>query len=110
MNSDLQSACELKCDFCSTIPIFRSYDAAPIRFDIGPSVIHFLDTRWAACAVCATLIDEYRWDELTERSVVLWRQEMEQQGAHLSTRQLAATREQMTQLHQLFREARKTTA
>ncbi len=101
---------ELKCDFCSTKPISRSYDAAPVRVDMGHAFVHFCDTRWAACSVCASLIDANRWDDLTDRSMALWRAEAERSGLPLSTQDLTAIRAAVSQLHQRFREARKATA
>jgi hypothetical protein len=100
----------LICDFCNSAPVTRAYDASPIIFKPGPLIMHFLDTKWAACAACAVLIDENRWDSLTQRSVVLWYVNAQRNGMHVSRADLADITEQMLRLHQLFREARKRTA
>ncbi len=110
MNPSPLQASEPKCDFCSTSPISRSYDAAPIHIDVGSAFVHFCDTRWAACSICASLIDQNRWDDLTERSVVLWRAEAERIGIQLSACELTGIRATTSELHRRFREARKATA
>ncbi len=110
VNPSPQEASELKCDFCSASPISRSYDAAPIRIDIGAAFVHLCDTRWAACSVCASLIDQNRWDDLTDRTMALWRLEAERIGIQPSARDLTTIRAMTSELHRRFREARKGTA
>ncbi len=100
----------LKCDFCSSTPIYKTYDATPIRVEAEDSTVHFIDTGWAACATCAALIDNDHWDELTDRSVALWREEIRRNGIALSSDHLARIRAYVGELHRQFREARKATA
>jgi hypothetical protein len=110
MNQSPPESSELKCDFCSTKPIFKSYDATPIRMDLAPGLAHVCDTRWAACSICASLIDQGQWDDLTDRSMALWRAEAKSRGIQPSARELRAIRAMTSELHRRFREARKATA
>lgn len=98
----------LKCDFCSCTPISKSYDAAPICVQMGETVIHLFDSKWAACTACAVLIDENRWEELTDRSITTWLAEALCNGVKIGPRDLTEIKEEMTRLHQRFREARRT--
>ena len=97
--------CVLKCDFCSCTPISKSYDAAPICVQMGETVIHLFDSKWAACTACAVLIDENRWEELTDRSITTWFAEALRNRVKIGPRDLAEIKEEMTRLHQRFREA-----
>jgi hypothetical protein len=97
----------LKCDFCSCTPISKSYDTAPICVQLGETVIHLFDSKWAACSICAAFIDENRWKELTDRSISTWFAEALCNGVKISPRDLAEIKEEMTRLHQRFREARR---
>lgn len=97
----------LKCDFCSCTPISKSYDTAPICVQLGETVIHLFDSKWAACSICAAFIDENRWEELTDRSITTWFAEALSKGVRLAPKDLAEIKEEMTRLHQRFREARR---
>lgn len=97
----------LKCDFCSSTPISKSYDTAPICIQLGETVIHLFDSKWAACSICAVFIDENRWEELTDRSITTWFAEALSKGVRIAPKDLAEIKEEMMRLHQRFREARR---
>ncbi len=64
------------CDFCDARPIEKIYDAAPRVTGFAGERILFPDTKWSACASCATLIDQCRWGELTDRCAKIWIKDM----------------------------------
>lgn len=102
---------QLLCDFCNeSATAARSYDAAPLSMKVDRTVVYFCDSKWAACPVCAQLIDENRWDELTGRSYALWLQAETQLGKSPDFANKQFMKTHLTQLHQLFREARGRTA
>jgi hypothetical protein len=98
------------CDFCSAVPVVKIYDAPPILVDLPHAQIHVLDTKWTACRACANLIDEDRWEELTDRAVATWHSEAQARGIRIGERDLRDIKEEMFRLHGSFREARKRTA
>lgn len=89
------------CDFCSASPTTRLY--ACHNFVI-PSTKHAVFQHesigaWAACDRCAALIDAGHWTELTDRAV---RRFMRTYG--LLPDEKSAVREQLAEIHNLFRE------
>jgi hypothetical protein len=69
------------CDFCSSPQIFKAYDCPTFATGLSAQVprqspdlpaltVHSMSKGgWAACGICAALIDGDKWSELTERSV-----------------------------------------
>ncbi len=69
------------CDFCSSPSLEKTYDCPDFEADFHrseaaqPDVLVGLTIRsvckggWAACKVCASLIDRDKWAELTDRSL-----------------------------------------
>jgi|GEM_PF-4186292 len=99
------------CDFCNaSVPDIRTFDAAPVSITVDNTTIYFCDSKWAACAACSQLIDEGRWDELTERSYLRWIEKETQNGQEPGFRLRQFMRAHLAQLHRLFREARGRTA
>jgi len=72
---------EVVCDFCSGPEIFKTYDCEDFvtsAIQVEPHaasqhprmrVVHNSRGGWAACKICAELIDQDRWDDLAERSL-----------------------------------------
>jgi len=94
------------CDFCSAVPVVKSFDAALLGVQFTESVLHVFDSRWAACAVCARLIEEDQWDELTDHAIEAWRASAEGTGVRIDADHLQHLRKEMARLHGGFREAR----
>lgn len=94
------------CDFCSAVPVVKSFAAALLGIQFTESVLHVLDSRWAACAVCARLIEEDRWDELTDHAIEAWRASAESTGVRIDSDHLKDLRREIARLHRGFREAR----
>lgn len=59
----------LMCDFCSAANPPRSYQCAPFLMHTFQGIEQWSDNRWAACNVCARLIDNNLWDALSQRSL-----------------------------------------
>lgn len=57
------------CDFCAAENPPRKYLCAPFNMMIMFGVEQWSDNAWAACTVCAELIDNDKWEELAQRSV-----------------------------------------
>jgi hypothetical protein len=111
-----QKICEAGhvCDFCSASQVAKVYDAAPITFTFafafGARIVHFCDTKWTACAVCAELIDQDRWTELGDRTMETWLRELRDLGVHIGYHERDEIKEEMHRLHASFREAKGRTA
>jgi hypothetical protein len=57
------------CDFCSAKEVFAAYQCGNfIAFGKDTPYVQESSGAWAACYICATLIDNERWDDLTARS------------------------------------------
>lgn len=99
------------CDFCNEpLAQIRVFDAAPLSMDVNNATVYFCDSRWAACPLCAALIDEGRWEDLTERSYELWLRAEREHGSEPGFRFKQFMKTHLTRLHQMFREARGRTA
>lgn len=100
----------LLCDFCNNPHVVRSYDAAPIVMKMAEAVLYFCDNRWAACAACASLIEQDRWDELSRRSFDLWIEAEHRHGNRPGLGEQEFMRTHLSRLHGHFREARRRSA
>jgi hypothetical protein len=111
MEPKTTSAPPLVCDFCSEpVTEVRTFDVAPLAMKVKKTIVYFCDNRWAACPICAQMIDENRWDELTTRSYETWLQAEHARGAKPDFAFKQFMKTQVSELHQLFREARGRTA
>ncbi len=111
MEPQTTSGQHLVCDFCNEPVIkVRTFDVAPLAMKVKEAIVYFCDNRWAACPICAQMIDENRWDELSGRSYETWLQAEAARGAKpdFDSRQFMKTH--LAELHQMFREARGRTA
>ncbi len=98
------------CDFCNDPSVACSYEAAPVVMKVNESIVYSCDSKWAACAVCAQLIDENRWNELSDRSFELWVKSADQRGERPGHFQGQMMKAYLFHLHELFRVARDRTA
>jgi len=99
------------CDFCNDSVIqIRTFEVVPLSMKVRETVVYFCDSRWAACPICAQMIDENRWDDLTGRSYDLWLKAEIQRGANPGFASRQFMKMHVAQLHQLFREACGRTA
>jgi hypothetical protein len=60
------------CDFCSDTKVVKSYKCADFATAVATNketLIIRSDGMWAACQICADMIDNNRWDELKQRSM-----------------------------------------
>jgi hypothetical protein len=89
------------CDFCGTSPTSRFYAC---RNFIVPRTKHAVFQHesigaWAACDRCAVLIDAGHWSQLTDRA---FRRFCKKHG--VSRYEEFQVREQLAEIHQLFKE------
>jgi len=87
------------CDFCTAEKVFKVYRCKNFMFNSMPVFQNGTGT-WAACKMCAALVDADRWAELTERSFV----KFAKRNGPISRRDAIGVREQFRTIHQLFRE------
>jgi hypothetical protein len=98
------------CDFCDARPIAKIYDAAPVATVFAGERILFPDTKWSACASCATLIDQGQWGDLTDRCAKIWLKEMRARGVEIGYSAQTSLRQDLERMHAFFREAMGRTA
>ena len=101
---------EAICDFCDLQPVVKIYDAAPVSTIFAGHPIAILETRWTACATCAELIDQNRWQELTDRAAKCWLEMLRQKGQEYSYQLQFNLRQDLERLYARFREAMGRTA
>ena len=90
------------CDFCTSHSVVKLYNCANFVFNGRPVFHRGSNGAWAACAICARLVDEDRWPELTDRA---FRKFAKQHGP-ISRSAALRLRQQFSQVHKLFREHR----
>jgi len=104
------SRSEPMCEFCDNDPVAKAYDAAPARIPFGRVSILFCISNWEACATCAALIDEGRWDDLTERVLKLWVREARKCGAYPDYQEQERLRYAFDRIHAAIRDSMGRTA
>lgn len=57
------------CDFCSSPKVWTSYQCEDFVMGKGELLETSSVGQWAACNICAQLIDAGKWDELLQRSI-----------------------------------------
>ncbi len=97
------------CDFCDGRPIGKIYDATPVVTVFAGELILFPDTKWSACASCATLIDQGRWGDLTDRCAEIWLKKMRSRGVQIGYPPQTSLRQDLERMHASFREAMRST-
>ena len=93
------------CDFCpakNPSRVFRAYDCVVPWVPVEDGTIVLSQGGWAACEVCAALIDGGKWAELIERSV----REFCAKNFVFDLRLIAGVRDQVRRSHELFRDHR----
>jgi hypothetical protein len=89
------------CDFCGVKNPQRTYLCAPFLMMTIAGFEQWSDNAWAACDVCAGLIDNDRWEELSQRSLKTL------PFRHLLDAEMRAQYKAMlVTMHQRFREAK----
>lgn len=101
---------EAICDFCDARPVAKTYTAAPVLTTFASRTVLFTETQWTACAACAALIDQGRWEELTERATECWLKELRRNGGLSPYGLRTALKQDLQLLHARFREAMGRTA
>jgi hypothetical protein len=92
------------CDFCPSrkpVRVFRAYSCV-VPWASWQGVKRISGGGWAACEVCAALIDSEMWTEMIDRSV----REYCAKNFVLDSRVRAEVREEVTRAHGLFRRHR----
>lgn len=89
------------CDFCTSAPVFKLYECSNFVFN-NMSIFRHGSGVWGACATCAELVDSDRWADLTNRA---FRKFAKWHGP-IPNCEATRLREQLQQVHQLFREHR----
>lgn len=59
----------LLCDFCSAPNPPRKYPCGPVLMMVVGGVEQWSRDAWAACEICAALIDANEWESLLERTM-----------------------------------------
>lgn len=91
------------CDFCSSPAIAKTYACQSFEAIKTPQFVATSEGNWAACQVCADLIDHNCWDALMERS-------LETSGfSHVAGTEREVMLEFIRALHKRFRELRLKT-
>jgi hypothetical protein len=89
------------CDFCTAEPIQKMYSCANFLWQSQNIFSHGSVGEWAACRECAELIDNEKWNSLTERSLRYFLRK------HTVPRyDVPILREQFCGIHELFRQHR----
>jgi hypothetical protein len=87
------------CDFCTAEPIHKLYACRNFMWLKRAMFPHESIGPWAACEICAGLVDAGRWIELTERAL----QQFKKTHGY-SREEEQYFREQFRELHELFKD------
>jgi hypothetical protein len=89
------------CDFCYAAPAARFYTGRNFRVPRTKSTVFRRGSigTWAACKQCAESIDTSHWSDLTDRAVRCF-----VKRHHVSPADEQEVREQLRQIHLLFRD------
>ena len=87
------------CDFCTQAVFVKAYACHSFVYLKGTPMEHYSCEEWTACSECAVLIDNEKWNALTERAV---RAFVKQHRLHQGD--ISVVREQMHYLHNAFRQ------
>jgi hypothetical protein len=93
----------LICDFCATPNPERKYLCMPFLLTIMMGIEQWSDEAWAACTVCAGLIDTDRWEDLLQCSI-------HTSPFKMSFNEKLDYKEFLRSVHQKFRVAKGQTA
>jgi hypothetical protein len=89
------------CDFCTAEPIQKLYRCGNFLWQRQSIFPHGSVGEWAACRECAELIDNEKWNSVTERSLRYFLRK------HTVPRyDFPILREQFREIHELFRQHR----
>ena len=110
MNPDPVTGTAQECAFCFASPVAKSYDASPFLTRFVDEPLFFPQTKWAACAACAALIDKDRWIELEDRATGAFIQKLEENGIPMGYRKRQYVRQELRRLHNCIRQAMRATA
>jgi hypothetical protein len=86
------------CDFCCTSPVSTVYVCS--NFEVEGNLVFSPELAagsWAACRVCADLVDSERWNDLTSRAVKKF---AKRHGVSLLA--MVGVREQFAEIHRAF--------
>jgi hypothetical protein len=86
------------CDFCCTSPVFKLYRCANFLTkgrSVFPSEVAV--GSWATCRRCAALVDDGKWEDLTERAVRKF-----VKRHRVVRHEVALVREQLAEISRLF--------
>ncbi len=99
------------CQFCLNARANKTYLAAPLSFLlIRNSVALISSTEWQACETCAALIDQGRWNDLTDRVAQILIQREQATGNQPDFPEQIALKQKVQNLHAAIREAMGRTA
>jgi hypothetical protein len=98
----------LICDFCSESPVVKGYPALSFSMETQiPGLGIGSEAGWAACQICADLVDAEDWDGLAKHTMVTFQQAVAALGMPPMD---AQTQERLTlefaALHKQFQESR----
>jgi hypothetical protein len=84
--------------------------AAPtlIAFDSVAALIG--DLEWGACATCSEMIDQNRWEDLTQHVFESWSKELRAEGLYLDFEESERFKRAILHAHAAIREAMGRTA
>jgi hypothetical protein len=94
------------CDFCADEKVVKSYPVKDFVVSITPEAVITSAGAWAACQICADLIDAGNWRLLLRRSVLTF---VEKQPRLAELIGLPELRKEIEQVHINFRANRRVT-
>lgn len=65
---------EPRCDFCSMTPVYAAYDAPDFKCNpfSTDQLTQMSVGQWAACDICAKLVDKRDWEMLSRRAATMF--------------------------------------
>ena len=107
---DEESFAGLICDFCSGSPVVKGYPALSFSMETQiPGIGIGSESGWAACQICADLVDADDWDGLATRSMETFQKAVVGLGLppmDIGTEMQEKLTLEFAALHQQFRESR----
>lgn len=91
-----------RCDFCSSRPVFKIFSCQNFIVPWTKTWVfqHESVGGWAACRICADLIDKGRWGDLSNRAFV----KFAKANGGIPRHEELPLKQQFRELHRLFRE------
>ncbi len=86
------------CVFCSDALYVKGYACHSFVYMKGTAMEQPCTQEWMACSICGSLIDNERWEKLTDRAAQIFIKRH-----RLEASEIPFVRERLDRLHQTFR-------